>query len=225
MTVKEVPHRTAIEVVSAVDLNPGEVSGFLDSVVNVENSAWPLELRAPREKFSSRLTIFPDGFVALKVDGAIKAVTTAQRCNYDPNDREAHTWDEFTDLGTIEKTHKADGNALYVVSVGVAADAQGQGLGAMLVEEQKKVAKKIGVEYLFLGARIPGYASFVKQHGEISVEDYLRQITDRGEPIDPEIRFYQRQGLVPAQIIPNFEPDDQSLDYGVVMLWRVPKTA
>jgi GNAT superfamily N-acetyltransferase len=223
MIDKEVPHRTTIEVISATDLNSTEIDGFLDNVINVENSAWPVELRAPREKFASRLKIFAAGFLALKVDGAVKAVTTSQRCNYEPSDVEAHTWDDFTDFGTIEKTNKSNGNALYVVSVGVAADAQGRGLGAMLVEEQKKVAEKIGVGYLFLGARIPGYASYIKQHGEISVEDYLKQTTDMGESLDPEIRFYQRQGLMPAQIVPNFEPDDQSLDYGVVMLWKVPK--
>lgn len=216
---------TTIEVITASQLAPGETEGFLDQVVAVEASAWPPELQAAREKFASRLRVFPEGFVALKIDGTIKAVTTSQRCDYNPDDTTDHTWDDFTDSGMIEKTYNASGNALYVVSVGVAGDAQGHGLGARLVEEQKKVAEKIGVGYLFLGARIPGYASYVKQHGEISVEDYLKQTTSKGEPIDPEIRFYQRQGLRPARVISNFEPDDQSLDYGVVMVWQVPKTA
>ncbi len=223
MTDREMSNPTAIEVVIASQLTPEETESFLDQVVKVEESAWPPELRASREKFASRLAVFSEGFVALKVDGVIKAVTTSQRCDYNPDDATDHTWDEFTDSGMIQKTFNPEGNALYVVSVGVAGDAQGNGLGARLVEEQKKVAERIGVDYLFLGARIPGYASYLKQYGEISVEDYLKQTTDKGEPIDPEIRFYQRQGLRPAKVISDFEPDDQSLDYGVVMVWKAPQ--
>jgi hypothetical protein len=95
------------------------------------------------------------------------------------------------------------------------------GLGGRLVAEQKKLAQRLGLEYLFLGARAPGYAQYIQEHGEISIEDYLKQTTETGEPLDPEIRFYQRQGLRPAKIIPDFESDVQSRDHGVVMVWKV----
>jgi ribosomal protein S18 acetylase RimI-like enzyme len=211
----------SIEIVSAANIVPKDVGGFLDAVVDVEARAWPPELRASRAKFESRLKIFPKGFTALNVDGKIQAVTTSQRCNYDPTDSGHHTWDEFTDSGMIEKTHTPTGNALYVVSVGVASDAQGMGLGGELVKQQKKIARELGVEYLFLGARAPGYDAYIKEHGEISMEDYLIKTNEKGESVDPEIRFYQRQGLRPARVIPDFEPDTQSHDYGVVMVWEV----
>ena len=220
-TKSEMQSTAQIEAISAITIPSDEVNNFLDEVEDVEARAWPPELRASREKFMSRLKVFPEGVIALKVDGKIDAVTTSQRCTYNPADMENHTWDDFTDMGMIAKTHNPAGNALYVVSVGVATDAQGMGLGGKLVAEQKKLAEKLGLEYLFLGARAPGYAKYVQEHGEIAIEDYLKQTTETGEPLDPEIRFYQRQGLRPARVISDFEPDTQSRDYGVVMVWKV----
>ena len=211
-----------IDVISAASLEPKEIPAFLNEVETVEKSAWPPELQASRTKFESRLNVFPEGFIALRVDGKIRAVTTSQVCTYDPS--RSYAWDEVTDSGMIRQSHNSSGNALYVVSVGVSSDSQGMGLGGRLVQEQKELAKKLRLKYLFLGARIPGYADYVKDHGEISVEDYLKLANEKGEPVDPEIRFYKRQGLEPRKIIPDFEPDDESKGYGVVMVWQVSQT-
>jgi ribosomal protein S18 acetylase RimI-like enzyme len=123
----------------------------------------------------------------------------------------------------IEKTHNLQGNALYVVSVGVGIDAQGRGVGGKLVQSQLELAKKLGLKYLFLGARAPGYDAYCKNNGEISAEEYLKLKNDKGETTDPEVRFYERQGLHLARIVPNFEPDSQSRDFGIVMVWENPQ--
>ena len=34
----------------------------LDEVIRVEQEAWPAELMASKDKFESRLNVFPDGF-------------------------------------------------------------------------------------------------------------------------------------------------------------------
>lgn len=191
---------------------------FLDRVIEAEKKTWPLELQASREKFESRLNLFPEGFFVVKTDNKIHGVTTSQITVYDPSS--SRTWDEVTDNGMIAATHNQDGDALYVVSVGVTADSQGKGIGGMLVKSQIELTKKLGLKYLFLGARAPGYDAYCKVYGDISIEDYLELKNEKGEVIDPEIRFYQRQGLSIAKVISNFEPDVQSRDYGVVMLWE-----
>lgn len=205
---------------SAVSVPSDQVSSFLDDVVAVEKSAWPPELQASREKFASRLRVFPDGFFVVRVDGKVKGVTTSLITTYDPS--VTRTWDEITDNGMIEKTHDPSGNALYVASVGVSADSQRLGVGGRLVKPQIDLAKKLGLKFLYLGARIPGYDEHCKKNGDVSVEDYLKIKNEKGETLDPEIRFYERQGLHPAKVIPNFEPDVQSRDHGVVMLWENP---
>ncbi len=205
-------------VESALNISPANKDGFLEEVMEVERSAWPLELQASKSKFESRFNIFPQGFFVVRVDGKIKGVTTSQRTVYDESS--TRTWDEITDNGMIEKTHNPQKDALYVVSVGVGVDAQGRGVGGKLVQSQLELAKKLGLKYLFLGARIPGYDAYCKAHGNISIEDYLKLKGENGKTLDPEIRFYEKQGLKSAKVIPNFEPDPQSRDFGVVMLWE-----
>jgi|SRR3989338_10649262 len=209
-----------MEVESALNISPADKDDFLEQVMEVERSAWPPELQASKQKFESRFNIFSQGFFVVRLDGKIKGVATSQITTYD--ETSSHTWDEITDNGMIGKTHNPQGNALYVVSVGVGADVQGRGVGGKLVQSQLELAKKLGLKYLFLGARAPGYDAYCKKNGETSMEEYLKLKDDDGETWDPEIRFYERQGLHPAKIIPNFEPDVQSRDYGVVMLWENP---
>lgn len=206
---------------SAASISDGNKEQFLNEVVEVEKNSWPPELQAPREKFASRLNLFPEGFFVVRIDEKIKGVSTSQITTYDSSSLK--TWDEITDNGTIKQTHIPSGDSLYVVSVGVGAESQGKGVGGMLVESQIDLAKKLGLKRLFLGARAPGYDAYCKDNGEISMEEYLELKNDKGEPVDPEVRFYERQGLYPVKIIPNFEPDLQSRDYGVVMVWENPQ--
>lgn len=191
---------------------------LLDEVMSVEHSAWPLELQASREKMEARLKIFPQGFFLAIIDGKIKGVSTSQIASYPSS---AKTWDELTGNGFIKATHDLSGNALYVVSLGVDPTAQGRGIGSKLIEVQKQIAEKLGLEYLFLGARVPGFNDYCKNNEVISVDQYLNLKNEKGERFDPEIRFYERRDFTVGAIKPNFEPDSASKDYGILMVYKV----
>ena len=187
----------------------------IDEVVKVEEEAWPLEIRAPREKFESRMKIFSEGFLAAYVNGKMAALSTSQIIRY-PNPN-LTSWEGITDNGLIAKSHDANGNALYVVSLGVSSRFQGKGLGSKLVEAQKKLAKRLELGFLVLGARVPGY----HRHPHLPLERYIELKRDDGETLDPEIRFYERCGLKIVQVVPNYMEDDpESLNYGAVMVWE-----
>lgn len=209
-----------VTIESAKSISPSNEGEFLDEVMRVEESAWPPELQATKEKFTSRLHVFPEGFFVAKVDGKIQGVTTSQITTYDPV--ASKTWDEITDNGMIVRTHNPSGDALYVVSVGVAKKAQGNDIGSKIVEIQKELTIKLELKCLFLGARIPCYDNYCKEHGELNIEDYLKLKDNDGEALDPEIRFYNRCGLEVRKIISKFEPDIESRNYGVVMVWENP---
>lgn len=208
-------------MICATDISADQKDDFLDQVVVVEKAAWPPELQASREKFEKRFDIFPQGFFAYELDGKLVGVTTSEITNY--NGAIDKTWDEITDNGMIEGTHNPNGEGLYVVSVGVSPDAQGGGVGGKLVQAQKELTERLGLKYLYLGARMPGYNVYCEQNGELPALEYLRLAG--GSPVqthDPEIRFYQRQGLEWTKLVPNFEPDPESRDFGVVMMWQNP---
>lgn len=207
-----------VVIVSASEIHPLNKKEFLNQVIEVEKDAWPEELQASREKMQARLEIFPRGFFVAMVDGKVKGVSTAQITHYPSR---VKTWDEIADSGFIKSTHNDSENALYVVSAGVATDTQGMGIGGKLLNAQKELAKKLDLSYLFLGARIPGYNKYCEINGDIAIEKYVNLKKENGEKLDPELRFYERQGLHLAEIKPHFEPDVESRDYGAIMVWEI----
>ena len=118
----------------------------LDAVMQIEEEAWPIEARAPRNKFEERLKVFPLGFKVAALNCKIVGVTTSQIIYYDPKNPPS-SWTEITNDGHISETHKENGNALYVVSIGVSPrgkpDGRSIGVGTKLLESQKLLVKDL----------------------------------------------------------------------------------
>lgn len=189
-------------------------------VVRVEAETWPEEIRAPREKFESRARIFPEGFFLGYADNKLWGVATSQIINFDPANP-CTSWEETTDNGWIKKSHTFQGNALYVISVGVSPRASRQGIGTALMIAEKGLAKKLSLGWLVLGSRLPGFATWHQVNPRSSIKDYFDCQNETRESIDPLIRFYQRLGLKIVKIVPNYMEDDpESENFGVVMTWQ-----
>ena len=192
----------------------------LDEVMRVEREAWPPEIQAPREKFESRLRIFPQGFYIALFQGKVMGVSTSEIIAYDPA-HPVEKWETVTDNGWIKKTHDLKGNALYVVSVGVSPFGGGKGIGSQLVQAQKKLVEQLGLDCLVLGARCPEYHR--KDHDTLSPEQYVMHTRSDGQLTDPELRFYTRNGFkVVRPILRYMDEDPESRHYGVAMEWRNP---
>lgn len=187
----------------------------LDTVIKLENEVWPEGTRSPIEKFENRLKIFPKGFFLAYNDGRLIGVSTSQRISYDG--ATIDSWEKVTDHGWI-RTHNSFGNALYVVSVGSISRSGG---GSVLIQAQKKLAKDLGLDYLVLGSRIPGYDTYCINEEEIPIESYIKLKREDGEYLDPELRFYTRNGLSLREIKSNYMEDDkESRNYGAIMIWK-----
>lgn len=194
--------------------------GLLSELIRVEEEAWPPEVRATQEKFASRLDIFPEGIFLGYSDEILRGALTSEIIEYDV-DNPPTSWEKITDNGYIKATHNKNGNALYVVSLGVSKFAQGKGLGSQLLEEAKRFAQERGLDFLVLGARIPGYHRFHEEHPTVDIEQYLKTKNENQDPIDSEIRFYARNGLRVLKTVPNYMEDDpESENYGAVMIWE-----
>lgn len=205
------------------DLPKSALSQALDEVVRIEKEAWPEEIQASREKFALRAEVFPEGFLTISLpELGMVGVSTAEIIDYNPQNPPL-SWEEITDNGWIRNTHHPEGNALYLASVGASPRAAGQGVGSALVGEQIELARKLGLDYLVLGSRIPGYHQYHQQHPEVGIEEYL-SLKKGEEKLDPEIRFYERNGLELVKVVPNYMEDDpESENYGAVMVWENPK--
>ncbi|MBS3171247.1 GNAT family N-acetyltransferase [Candidatus Woesearchaeota archaeon] len=198
-------------------------SNDLDAIMRVENEAWPIEARAPKEKFEERLKVFPNGFFIAVLNDEIVGVTTSQIIKYNPKNP-PNSWTEITGDGHISESHNPNGKAVYVVSLGVSPkgrpEGKGIGVGTALLERQKQLTKELGKEYLVLSARVPSYDSFCKTRGNIPIEVYVNLRRNDGLPEDIELRFYERAGLKQVKICPNTMDDAESRNYGVMMEWK-----
>lgn len=216
---EKIPPRFQVRRLSEIPQN--EQPKVLDEVVKVEEETWPEEIRAPKEKFESRAKIFPEGFLVISLPNlGMVGVSTAEIINYNSQNSPT-SWEEITDHGWIKNTHRPEGNALYLVSVGASPKVAGLGVGTSLVKEQIELTKRLKLPFMILGSRLPSYADYHRKQPKVSVEDYLNLKRDDNLPVDPEIRFYTRCGLKPIKIVPNYMDDDpESENYGVVMIWK-----
>ena len=188
--------------------------GDLNDIVKLENKVWPPGTISPREKFESRLKIFPEGFFLAYKEGDLIGASTSQLVKYDGLTIES--WESITDYGFI-RTHNPKGNSLYVVSLGAISRS---GAGSALIQAQKELAIKLDLDFLVLGSRIPGYDSYCNERGNISIKKYVKLKREDGELLDPELRFYTRNVLSLKEIKPNYMEDDkESRNYGAIMLW------
>lgn len=206
----------------------------LEEIDRVEKATWPKDWQAPIEKFKARIAKFSRGAIGIFENGKLAGVSTSMRINFDLQrvDEYHKTWDGITGDGFIT-THEPNGNTLYVVSVGVENEAQGKGYGQQLIARQFELAKSLGCKYLMLGARLAKFreylegknikpetlpqADLVKQ-----AQAYLDLRRDDYQRKDPEIRFYERCGLKALKLSdPNFGPDPESCNFGVIMLAEI----
>ena len=163
---------------------------------------------------------FADGFFTAFVDGRGAGVLKSFRMNLSIHDK-IETWDNITDGGTGSK-HDPNGDTLYISSLGVSPKFRGLGLGQVLVDHAKELAIKIRCKHVALGCRIPDY----HKHTEVPVDKYIHLRRDDGQLLDSELRFYSKCGMTFIKPLPEYmsgeDADPQSLNFGVLSVWRNP---
>jgi len=188
----------------------------LDAVADLENQIWPPGTRAPRDKFASRLEVFPEGFFLAYNGDKLIGASTSEIINYDQANPPI-SWEIITDDGRITNTHNPEGNGLYVVSIGAISRSGG---GSALLQAQKGLVEELNLESLVLGARIPGYNQYCLDEKELPIEAYVKLKRPDTQLLDSELRFYTRNGLQILKTVANYMEDDaESRNYGAIMTW------
>ncbi|MCC6354898.1 MAG: hypothetical protein IT577_13500 [Verrucomicrobiae bacterium] len=195
----------------------------LDGVMAVEDE-WPEDQRAPREKFVSRLKIFPRGFFLAVADGRIVGVSTSTVTRYDPDDLGPfRTWERCTNDGFLYPLgDMADYNALYIVSNGIRKSHRGTGVREALIRAHVDLTRRMGLAYTVTGAMLPGFDAHCRERGDTPVEAYAF-LTRDGVPVDPTLRKLASLGLVlpdARHLIPGYYHSPESRDYGALLVLR-----
>ncbi|MFA6525760.1 MAG: hypothetical protein WCT33_05925 [Patescibacteria group bacterium] len=189
----------------------------VDDILFVEKQAWPKEGAATKEIMESRINTFPDGIFVAVLENKIIGVVVFQKVNYEEF-LSIHNWYEATDNGYIKKSHRKDGDSIFGVDLSVVPDAP-YGVGAKLLRQVGAVAIKNNLKYGILGGRIPYYHKYSNKY---SAEEYLNAKDERGDLLDPEVRFYKKNRLRIVLLLPDYFKDPESMNYGVLLRWKNP---
>lgn len=202
----------------------------IDEICRVEQH-WHPQGRATREKLTTRIAKFPQGFFVATLSDAgmsrMVATICAMPLHYDSSRLTAFSsWaavtndgyypDHAGDLPALLHLH----NALYIVSGIVDPASRGRDLFAPMVGRVVERARSLGLDYVLAGAVLPGYRRYCEQRGEVSAYAYCRM--RRGSsPVDPLLAMYERVGFCipgPDHVIPEYFPDDASRNYAAVVV-------
>lgn len=177
---------------------------------------YPPEQWWNKEQLQEHINRFPEGALCIEVDGVLAGSVTSLIVDFHPGEP-AHSWADTTDNGYI-RTHKPDGNTLYVADICVRPRFRKLGLGKWLLQSLYYVTVQKHLDRLLGGGRMPGYQRYAEQ---MSAEQYLDAVV-RGELKDPVITFLLRCGRTPLGVAANYLEDEESCNYGALMEWRNP---
>jgi len=191
----------------------------VQDILRVENAAWFAGGAASEIQIRSRIITFPDGVIVATLDKEVIGVVVGEIIDSSYIDRDGISWKKITDNGSIKASHDPDGDALFGVDLSVDPTHQGGKIGALLLQEIGKMAIRKNLKMGILGARMPKFHEYSNRY---TPEEYIRLRGNDGRLIDPELRFYERNGLKLYRVIKDYFEDPESMNYGVICIWKNP---
>jgi len=205
-----------------VQIRPLELSD-VPMAIQVEKAAWsppwPQDYVFTEEHLSSQIETFQDGLLGAFLDGEIVGFVTTEIIRSDFLNI-VTSWDQITDKGFIRQTHDATGDTMYGVNLSVHPKVARKGIAEKLLFAEGRLAIKLSLKRIVLGGRLPRYHKYADN---MTAEEYVRASYSRsGKPLDPELYVYMKAGLKIIKVLPEYIPDPESLNYGVLLEWRNP---
>lgn len=131
-----------------------------------------------------------------------------------------HDWTWITGGGYAGR-HDPDGDYLYGMEICVDPEFRGLRIGQRLYDERKKLVQAWALRGIVYGGRLPTLAGALPRYG--SPEEYVDAVV-AGREKDPVLTFQLRNDFKVIGLMPNYWTEDQqSMGYGVHLLWRNPQ--
>jgi len=188
----------------------------VEDMVILEEDVWGKE-GADEEKIKARINIFPEGNLIAINDGDVVGYVSFQYVD-DISRGATFTWQEITDNGKTEKSHKPKGNFIYGINLSVHSSMNGHKVSESLVMHGLANMIKNNKRGSFIGSRIPGFAKYKKRNPHIDVTYYINLRRSSNNKLrDSELALYESDGFKAVKVLPGYFPDPASLDYGVLV--------
>lgn len=190
----------------------------IDELVPMAIKGYGYEDMAPtKEKYASHIDHFPEGQFCVEYDGKLVASCSSVLVNIEDYGHD-HTFEDVAGGGYI-RNHNPNGKNLYGIDVVVDPDYRGLKIGKHLYEARRNLAKKLNLESIIFGGRIPNFKDYAD---EMTAEEYVSKVLD-GEIFDPVIVFQVNNGFECKGVMKDYiSKDEESLGYATLMEWKNP---
>jgi predicted amidohydrolase/ribosomal protein S18 acetylase RimI-like enzyme len=167
-----------------------------------------------RRHVAKLLKIFPEGQIAVEVNGKVVGCALSLIVDYDKFG-DSHTYDEITADETFD-THDPAGDVLYGIEVFVHPDYRGMRLARRMYDVRKEICEKFNLRAIIAGGRIPGY----KEHAEdLTPRQYIHKVRMK-ELYDPILTFQLSNGFHVKKVLRQYlHGDADSLEYATLLEW------
>ncbi len=184
----------------------------LPALINLEAKCWPEHLRVSADEIQRRLELFPNGHCLLEIDEKIVGIIYSQKIS-SVNVLETASYQNISSL------HTDEGSIIQLLSLNILPEMQDQGLGDILREFMLQwCTLKGGITGVVGVTRCKNYVN----QSQIPMEEYILQRNNRGQILDPILRFHEEGGAKIKKIIPNYRPEDgDNLGIGVLIEYDI----
>lgn len=180
-----------------------------DSYKYISDDTWS------EDQIRKLIEIFPEGQIAIKVNGEIAGCALSIIVDYDKFG-DKHTYQQITDNENFG-THDPEGDILYGIEVFIKKDFRGLRLGRRLYDFRKELCERLNLKGIVFGGRIPNYHRYSLEY---TPEQYFDKVR-RKEIHDPVFDFQVSNDFQPSRLIKNYlKGDEASESYGVLMEWK-----
>jgi hypothetical protein len=175
-----------------------------DALIAMQLRSFPGMRPWKHEQIASQLEIFPEGQIAIEVDGRLAASSSSLIVDSSAH-TDWHDWKIITDDGYI-RTHDPLGDMLYGIEIMVDPEFRGMKLSRRLCGVRKRLARDRNLRSIIIGGRIPGYG----EHGDqMTATEYVQKVISKSL-VDPVLTPQLSNGFVLKGLIPNYFPGDQA---------------
>lgn len=164
-----------------------------------------------------RIETFPLGQL-VGVDPSGTLVGYAGFLRTGPINGSAASWYDLTSYGYIHGAHRNDGE--YMFGMSLTGHPECPGVPLTLHADAFRYMMGNNMCGIYFSSRVPGFS---RARDNYFIEEWV--FGDKYRSRDPEVRFYQKIGYTITHVIPDFIEDEESCNYGVLMLLENPRLA
>ncbi len=185
-----------------------------DELIELQHLCFPGMEIWGKDQIESQIKIFPEGQICVEYEGELVASSSSLIVDFDLYE-DWHNWKNLSDNGYI-RNHNPYGDTMYGIEIMVHPEYRGLKLARRLYTARKELARKMNLQRIIIGGRIPGY----RKHAEtMTASEYVENVMSK-KIYDPVLTAQIANGFVLKRLIPNYFPtDSDSCGFATFLEW------